>query len=328
MHRTSAAIAAILFSVSAAVCAQSDATVAAHVAKAKELAGGDLKPLLALCEPAPSKRAPQDAIDARIAKEMARPAPEPGKAFDNLYYVGAAWVSAWAIKTSQGVILIDALNNNQEAEQLIDGGMRKLGLDPAQIRYVIVTHVHGDHYGGATHFQQKYGSRVVMSENDWQTAQTKLEVNSKNWGPLPKRDVSVKEGDKVTLGDTSVTIHITPGHTLGTISPTFDVTSGGKTHHVLLWGGTAFNFGNNVPRLDTYAEAAERLAKLAQEQGIDVMISNHSGYDGAIEKVAALRRQGSLEPNPFVIGTPAVVRGLRTMGECARAQKDRFLLQK
>ena len=328
MHRTSAAIAAILFSVSAAVWAQSDATVAAHVAKARELAGGDLKPLLALCEPAPSKRAPQDAIDARIAKEMARPAPEPGKAFDNLYYVGAAWVSAWAIKTSQGVILIDALNNNQEAEQLIDGGMRKLGLDPAQIRYVIVTHVHGDHYGGATHFQQKYGSRVVMSENDWQTAQTKLEVNSKNWGPLPKRDVSVKEGDKVTLGDTSVTIHITPGHTLGTISPTFDVTSGGKTHHVLLWGGTAFNFGNNVPRLDTYAEAADRLAKLAQEQGIDVMISNHSGYDGAIEKVAALRRQGSLEPNPFVIGTPAVVRGLRTMGECARAQKDRFLLQK
>ncbi len=328
MDRTSAAVAAILFSVSQAVWAQSDATVAAHVAKAKELAGADLKPLLALCEPAPSKRAPQDAIDARIAKEMARPAPEPGKAFDNLYDVGAAWVSAWAIKTSQGLILLDALNNNQEAEQLIDGGLRKLGLDPAQIKYVIVTHVHGDHYGGATHFQQKYGSRVVMSENDWKTAETGLEVDSKNWGPLPKRDVSVKEGDQVTLGDTRVTIHITPCHTLGTISPAFDVTSGGKAHHVLLWGGTAFNFGNNVPRLDTYAEATDRLAKLAQDQGIDVMISNHSGYDGAIEKVAALRRQGSMEPNPFVIGTPAVVRGLRTMGECARAQKDRFLLQK
>lgn len=328
MHGTSAAIAAMLFSVSGAVWAQSDATVAAHVAKAKQLAGDDLKPLLVLCQPAPSKRAPQDAIDARIAKEMARPAPEPGKAFDNLYYVGAAWVSAWAIKTSQGLILIDALNNNQEAEQLIDGGLRKLGLDPAQIKYVIVTHVHGDHYGGATHFQQKYGSRVVMSENDWQTAQTKLEVSSKNWGPLPKRDVSVKEGDQVTLGDTSVTIHITRGHTLGTISPTFDVMSDGKTHHVLLWGGTAFNFGDNVPRLDSYAEATDRLAKLAQEQGIDVMISNHSGYDGAIDKVAALRRQGSMEPNPFVIGTPAVVRGLQTMGECARAQKDRFLIQK
>ncbi len=328
MHRNSAAIAALLFSISATGWAPSDATVAAHVAKAKELAGTDLKPLLALCEPAPSKRAPQGAIDARIAKEMARPAPEPGKAFDNLYYVGAAWVSAWAIKTSQGVILIDALNNNQEAEQLIDGGMRKLGLDPAQIKYVIVTHVHGDHYGGATHFQQKYSSRVVMSENDWKTAETKLEVNSKNWGPLPKRDVSVREGDKVTLGDTSVTIHITPGHTLGTISPTFDVTSGGKTHHVLLWGGTAFNFGDNVPRLDSYAEATDRLAKLAREQGIDVMISNHSGYDGAIEKVAALRSQGSMDPNPFVIGTPAVVRGLQAMGECARAQKDRFLIQK
>jgi metallo-beta-lactamase class B len=328
MDRSKAAVAAFLLSLSQAIGAQSEATVAAHVAKAQALAGDDLKPLLVLCQPAPSKRAPQDAIDARIAKEMARPAPEPGKAFDNLYYVGAAWVSAWAIKTSQGLILIDALNNNQEAEQLIDGGLRKLGLDPAQIKYVIVTHVHGDHYGGATHFQQKYGSRVVMSENDWQTAQTKLEVNSRNWGPLPKRDVSVKEGDQVTLGDTRVTVHITRGHTLGTISPTFDVTSGGTTHHVLLWGGTAFNFGDNLPRLDSYAEATDRLAMLAQEQGIDVMISNHAGYDGAIDKVAALRRQGSMEPNPFVIGTPAVVRGLHAMGECARAQKDRFLIQK
>jgi metallo-beta-lactamase class B len=328
MHRSNAAIAAILFSLSPAAWAQSDASVAAHVAKARALAGDDLRPLLALCQPAPATRSPQDAVDARIAKEMARPAPEPGKAFDNLYYVGAAWVSAWAIRTSQGVILIDALNNNREAEQLIDGGLRKLGMDPAQIKYVIVTHVHGDHYGGATHFQQKYGTRVVMSEADWKTAETKLEVNSKNWGPLPKRDVSAKEGDKVTLGDTSVTVHITPGHTLGTISPAFDVTSGGKVHHVLLWGGTAFNFGNNVARLDSYAEGTERMAKLAEAQGIDVMISNHSGYDGAIDKVAALRRQGSMEPNPFVIGTPAVVRGLHAMGECARAQKDRFLIQK
>ncbi len=324
------AAAAGLLVASGALLAQgpSDATVAAHVAKAKEFAGEDLKPLLVLCEPAPAKRAPQDAIDARIAKEMARPAPEPGKAFDNLYYVGAAWVSAWAIKTSQGVILIDALNNAQEAAQLIDGGMRKVGLDPAQIKYVIVTHVHGDHYGGATYLQEKYGARVVMSESDWKQSETKLEANSKHWGPVPKRDVSVKEGDTVTLGDTAVTIHVTPGHTVGTITPTFDVTSGGKTHRVLLWGGTAFNFGNNIPRLDSYAAATDRMAKLAQEQGIDVMISNHSGYDGAIGKVDALRKQGKMEPNPFVIGTPAVVRGLHAMGECARAQKDRFLMQR
>jgi|SRR5690242_2632636 metallo-beta-lactamase class B len=331
MLRISAICSAVAVSLGAWQTAQaqgapSEATVAEHVANAKRLADDELKPLLGLCQPAPAKRASQHEIDERLAKEIARPAPEPGKAFDNLYYVGAAFVSAWAIKTSQGVILIDALNNPKEAAALIDPGMRKLGLDPAQIKYVIVTHAHGDHYGGATYFAQKYGSRVVMSDADWKQTETKLEANSSLWGPVPKRDVTVNDGDKVTLGDTAVTIHVTPGHTLGTISPSFDVTSGGKPHHVLLWGGTAFNFGNNIPRLESYAAETDRLAKFAQEQGIDVMISNHAGYDGAFAKLDALRKQHSMEPNPFVLGTPTVVRALQTMGECARAQRDRFAL--
>src|ERR1041384_1703419 len=111
MHRTLSA-AAVLLVFSGTLQAQSDATVAAHVEKAKQLAGDDLKPLLALCQPAPSARSTPRERDARVAREIARPVPEPGKAFDNLYYVGAAWVSAWAIRTSQGIILIDALNNN------------------------------------------------------------------------------------------------------------------------------------------------------------------------------------------------------------------------
>jgi len=102
--------------------------------------------MLVLCKPAPVARPPQDLVDKGIAAQIARPAPAPGQAFENLYFVGGAWASAWALKTSDGIILIDALNNATEAEALIDGGLRKLKLDPAQIRYVIVTHGHGDHY--------------------------------------------------------------------------------------------------------------------------------------------------------------------------------------
>ena len=306
--------------------APSQATVDAHVAEAKRLAGADLTALLGLCQPAPASRPPQAAVDAGIAKNIARPAPAPGKAFDNLYFVGAAWVSAWAIKTPEGIILIDALNNGKEAESLIDGGLKKLGMDPAAIKYVIVTHAHGDHYGGAQYLVSKYKPRIVMSELDWVQTETKLEFDSpSNWDPAPKRDVSVKDGDQVTLGGESVTINITPGHTLGTITPTFDVTSGGRKHRVLLWGGTAFNFGNNIPRMNSYIEATQRMAKVAQEQGIDVMLSNHAGYDGTIPKLEAMKKDPAA--NPFVIGTPAVVRGLQVMGECAQAQRDRYLLQ-
>ena len=318
----------------AASCAQippaSQETISSYVSEAERLAGNDLKPLLVLCKPAPATRPPQALVDKLLAAMIARPAPEPGRAFDNLYFVGAAWVSAWAIKTSQGVILIDALNNEEEAERVLDRGMRTVGLDPSTIKYIVVTHAHGDHYGGVEYLVPRYRSAVVASEIDWQQLEGKLEFNSPLWGPVPKydaaRDLRVKDGDKVTLGDTSVTTYITPGHTLGTITPVFDVKEGGRTHKALLWGGTAFNFGKDVPRLQSYIDATERMARIAKAWDIDVMLSNHGGYDGTVEKLGAIRKGAA--QNPFVIGNDAVVRSLHVMGECAKAQRDRFILEK
>jgi glyoxylase-like metal-dependent hydrolase (beta-lactamase superfamily II) len=184
------------------------------------------------------RAAPSAAMDAGLARLINQPAPVPGQAFDNLYYVGSAWVSAWVLKTSEGLILIDALNNTKEAADLIEGGMRRLGLDPAQIRYVLVTHGHGDHYGGAQMIADRYRARVVASEIDWKMMETGLEFDSKLWDRPPKRDMAVHDGDTLTLGDTTVRFLITPGHTLGTISPVFDVRHGGKVHKAMIWGGT------------------------------------------------------------------------------------------
>lgn len=306
----------------------SERSVAAHVAEAERLAGDAQKPLLGLCKAAPAARPPQAAVDRLLAAMIARPAPPPAKVFDNLYFVGAAWVSAWAVRTSQGVILIDALNNGDEARRVIDEGMRKVGLNPADIRYVLVTHAHGDHYGGLDYLESRYAPAVVMSTVDWQQAEGKLEFDSMHWGRPPKfragRDRKMNDGDTLVLGATSIRMNITPGHTHGTITPTFEVTEGGRTHRVLLWGGTAFNFGKDVPRLQSYIDATDRMAKMAKEQNIDVMISNHPGYDQSIDKMRAMS-QGAAG-NPFVIGSDAVVRSLQVMGACARAQRDRFLM--
>ena len=302
-----------------------DATVAAHVAEATRLAGTDLKNLMPLCQAAPSARPPQAQVDQGIAGQIARTPPEPGQAFDNLYFVGSAWVSAWALKTSDGIILVDALNNALEAQSLIEGGMRRFGLDPAQIRYVVVTHGHGDHYGGANYLVDKHKPRIVMSEADWTMTATQLEFASAHWGAPPKRDWAVKAGDRITLGDTTLTVQSTPGHTKGTISLVFDLKTNGRTHRALLWGGTAFNFGNDLPRLDSYIDATARMAALAQRENIDVLLSNHPGYDDTVAKLAQRKAQPGAA-NPFVMGTPAVVRALGVMGECARAQRDRFAM--
>lgn len=309
----------------------SPATVEAHVAAAKAAAGTDLTALMGLCNPPPATRPPQEQVDRNVAALIAQPAPPPGQAFDNLYYVGGKWASAWALKTSDGIILIDALNNAAEAAALIEPGLRKFGLDPAQIKIVIVTHGHGDHYGGADYLIGRYRPRIVMSEADWRMTETKLEFATPVWGPAPKRvpgrDLAVNDGDRVTLGDTTVTLYQTPGHTMGTLTPVFEVRSGSRVHRALVWGGTAFNFGKDLPRLDAYVAATERMRTLAERQGMDVMLSNHPGYDGSIAKFETLAKAGGGGAHPFVLGTPAVARALTVMGQCAQATRDRFALQ-
>jgi metallo-beta-lactamase class B len=304
-----------------------EATVQKHLDAAARAAASDLKPLLVLCQPAPATRPPQDVANRGIAALINQNPPAPDQAFDNLYYVGAKWVSAWAIKTSEGIILIDALNNDQEAATLIEQGLRKVGLDPAQLKTIIVTHGHGDHCGGVNYLVQRYRPRVVMSALDWTMTETQLEFDTPLWGAPPKRDVLAVDGDRVTLGDTTVRLYLTPGHTKGTLSAVFDVRWGSSSHKALLWGGTAFNFGKDFERLDMYIASTERMRALAAQQQIDVTLSNHAGYDQSIDKIERLRTLPAGSNNPFVLGMPVVQRALTVMGECARATRDRFALQ-
>jgi len=296
-----------------------------HVERARQLAGADLGYLMRLCEPQPAVRAtPGAAVDEKLRKLIDRPAPPPTQVFDNLFFVGGDFVSAWLLKTSDGLILIDALDNAEEAAALIEGGMARLGLDPRQIKYIVVTHGHGDHYGGAPYLVGKYHSRVVASEADWNMMQGQLEADSAVWGRPPARDIAVRDGDKLTLGDTTLTFQVTAGHTLGTLSPTFDVREGGRTHHAVLWGGTAFNFGKDFSRLKSYSANTQRLRTLTAQTGIDVFLSNHSEWDGSIEKMNLLRAGSPSGNHPFVVGPQTVERALPVMDECARAQSDRF----
>src|SRR5262245_8843151 len=93
---------------------------------------------------------------------------EPAKVFDDVYFVGGKIHSSWALTTREGIILIDTLFP-YNSEQLIVGGMQKLGLDPKQIKYLIISHAHTDHIGGAEIIQKKFGARVVMGGTDWDT---------------------------------------------------------------------------------------------------------------------------------------------------------------
>jgi metallo-beta-lactamase class B len=244
--------------------------------------------------------------------------------FDNLYFVGGDFVSAWVLKTSAGLVLFDALNNAAEAGELIEGGLAKLGLDPREIKYIVVTHGHGDHYGGAQYLVKKYHPRVIATDADWNMMHGKLDFESPVWGPAPARDMSVRDGETLTVGDATITFLVTSGHTLGTLSPMFDVRAGGRAYHAILWGGTAFNFGKDFSRLASYTDNTERVRAFAASMPIDVLVSNHSEWDDSIAKMKALRGASAGDANPFVTGSQVVQRSMQVMGECARAQSRRF----
>jgi metallo-beta-lactamase class B len=265
-----------------------------------------------------------DNVPGYVANPASAPAREawyadPAKVFDNLYFVGGRLHSAWAMTTKEGIILFDTIYP-YNSEELIIGGMKKVGLDPADIKYLIVSHAHGDHIGGAEMMQARYKPRVVMAGADWDLVE---KYPNRYKTMAPKRDIVATDGMKITLGEATVTIWHTPGHTPGTLSYTFTVLDRGKPLNVAYSGGTAFNFVNNTPdpgikNFQIYIDSQQRFAKQAAATGATVLLSNHSEFDYAIHKNKMLAGRGN-GPHPYVMGAGAVQRYFQVMQGCARA---------
>ncbi|MBY6030268.1 MBL fold metallo-hydrolase [Halomonas sp. DP8Y7-1] len=248
--------------------------------------------------------------------------PMPTRVFDNLYYVGTPGVASWAVTTSEGIILIDALNNNEEAERFIERGLVDLGLDPGDITTLIVTHAHGDHYGGQQYLVDAYGAQVVMSDADWTALeQPELAIDNPRWGEPPVRDVTVADGEAITLGDTSIDAYVTPGHTPGTLSLVIPLKDGESTHHAVLWGGTGFNFGPDEARLREYSASAARMKAIAAEHDVDVFLSNHPTRDNSLQRIEALKQREEGAPHPFV--SDQSLGALDLLMSCSLAQAER-----
>jgi metallo-beta-lactamase class B len=297
------------------------AGVAEHVAIATKAAQSDLLGPLGLCKTATP--APAAAFMDNYKAKLKEPPLEPMQVMDELYFLGNYWTSSYAVKTSDGIVIIDALDNADEAEHYIEGGLRKLGLDPADIKYVIVSHAHGDHYGGANHLKQKFNPRIVMSEIDWKVFDDP-KFDPKRiplFDPPPKRDLAVNDGDTVTLGGTAFKLHVIPGHTLGTLATVFTVHDHGEAHRAVAWGGTAYNFGPLPDRLQLYSDTTVKYRDVLAQEKADVLLSNHVAYDAAVAKMAALKQRKAGDPNPYVVGQDTVQRFLTILGECALATK-------
>lgn len=304
-------------------------SAADHVAAA-EAAGRELWPTLLdrLCAGVDQRRTTSAAGRAAPpADAHDQPPPprdvwyrEPVQVFDNvhLFAVGDSQathgllgveVAAWAVSGSAGIVLIDT-TFDYAIRGIVDD-MRRLGLDPSQITDVLVTHGHGDHFGGVQYLQEQFDPRIYMGPGDWEIVAEGGYVGIGQ--PRPRRDRVAADGQIVSAGETAVTVHHTPGHTPGTLSFLIPVRIGGVRHLAAFWGGTAI-FGD----VEAYAESARRFREVATAAGADIVLSNHDWAVDFSGKIAAMRGDPDA-PNPFVVGTDGVRRFTEVTEHCARA---------
>lgn len=189
---------------------------------------------------------------------------QPFKVVGNTYFVGTYQASCHLIDTGEGLIMIDT--GYAKTASLVLESIREMGFRYEDIKYIINTHWHGDHTEATAEFAKLFGAKTLIGQDD-------VEKASKFFAP----DITVKDGDALTLGNTTVRFVHTPGHTKGTISLFYNVEENGKTYRVGMFGGA----GLNTMRKETFdfdgcREAyLSSLQRLKQEK-VDVFLGNHT----------------------------------------------------
>jgi metallo-beta-lactamase class B len=299
-----------------AVAAESPQS-AAEAAAATKIAGADAKDMpLFLCKPHAAfviRNALENGSKIRVA---------PTKLFDNLYAISSEFVGVLVFQTSAGLILFDGGQSEAEARDFVEPGLVKLGLDPSQVKYVIGTHGHVDHFGGAEYWQRTYGAKVALSKADW-TIFTKPAAGSK----LPNKDFEIVDGQKLTLGGDTLTFTVTPGHTLGAVSTILPAREGGKLYPISLLGMAALPANlqpdSSASGLLAYDQAILRFKQISADAHAVGYYNTHVFAADVLPRLAAVRARKPGAPNPFVVGPAYVGRYYDIVHHCTVGAESR-----
>lgn len=284
-----------------------------RVATAMKIAGDDMLPQAKMFCTATGPQRMAVARQAAGLPPMPNTVVEPTRVFDNMYFIGMTSQNVWAITTSDGIILLDTMNSADEARDVIVPGLQKVGLDPKQIKYIIIGHGHpgqSDHTGGALYLQKMYGAKVVMNPID-----AKLVLaNQRPDRPLATPDIEAYHGQKITLGDTTLTLVHIPGHTAGTMGVLVPVKLRGASHSVIVLAAT------QMPTPESLLQFERVFNEFARPMKVEAALNMHA--NGVQEDLAFLEqiRKNPAGPNPYLYGPERFGRWMSIMVECGRAR--------
>jgi metallo-beta-lactamase class B len=232
---------------------------------------------------------------------------KPFQMFGNLYYVGETVMSMHLLDTGDGLFLLDSGNYNTSG--MLVNAIWEAGFNPADIKWVVLSHGHIDHIGSANFLKNMYGCKLYIGEPDAKMFKKDPALSYLHGSPdisvdLFEPDEIIRDGNVLNFGDTEIQFHLVPGHTAGAIACFFDVTDGKETKRAGYYGG----FGFNTLAKDYLLEIGDTAYKMRQvylssidkviDQHVDIFLGNHADNNNIVEKREyQIQHPGS---NPYI----------------------------
>lgn len=243
----------------------------------------------------------------------------PHRVMDKLYYVGTSQLSSFLITTDEGHILVNS--SYESSVPVIKTGVEELGFDFSDIKILISGHAHPDHIEGDALVKEMTGAEVVVGRLE--VPDVRAFKHSK--GKQQPIDRIVDDGDTVTLGDTSLTAHVLPGHTKGCLAWSLSLEENGQSYYGFIEcsiNGQYLQYVDNKDYPNILADMRSTYKK-AREFPVEVWVSSHGVFYGLDEKYEKLQLRGAAEPNPFLDpkGYQAHVEEFESLFEAALARQ-------
>ncbi len=232
---------------------------------------------------------------------------KPFQIYGNLYYVGDSWVCVHIVDTGDGLLMFDA--GNCGAEAMLIQCIWEMGFNPADVKWIILSHAHMDHFGAVNFFKRMYGTKIYLGAPDVKMMRehpelTMVHESGNCMNELFEADDEINEGDVLTFGNTEIKFYLVPGHTKGCIACFFNVSNGKETKRVGYYGGFGFNTLQRafLEEIGDYELQARKdymnsLMKVRDEK-VEIFMGNHTENVNLLEKRAyMLAHPGE---NPFL----------------------------